>query len=119
MRGEVLGVERRRRWSDERERSILAAVGVEGASVRDVARRHEIMRSRIQGWRRDPRREGVLPAEAPARCVALSMSAGLADEADGPDVVVEIGPRGGRGPRVPAGFGDAALMRLIRVTSDA
>ena len=119
MRGEILGVERRRRWSDDQKLSILAAVGVNGATITDVARRHEIMRSQIYGWRRDLRRKGVLPAEAPVRFVALSMSPGLADEADAPDVVVEIVLRGGRGLRVPAGLGNAALMRLIRVTSDA
>ncbi|WP_434605505.1 transposase [Acetobacter oryzoeni] len=35
----LIGVERRRRWSDERKLAILAEVGVDGASVSDVARR--------------------------------------------------------------------------------
>jgi len=40
MRQEVLtGIERRRRWSDAKKRSILAEVGVKGARVADVARR--------------------------------------------------------------------------------
>ncbi|WP_225063193.1 transposase [Komagataeibacter rhaeticus] len=32
----LIGVERRRRWSDERKLEILAEVGVDGASVSDV-----------------------------------------------------------------------------------
>lgn len=119
MRGEILGIERRRRWSDDQKLSILAAVGVNGATVTDVALRHEITRSQIYGWRRDLRRKGVLPAEAPVRFVALSMAPGCPDEADGLDVVVEIMLRGGRGLRVPAGLRDAALIRLIRVTEEA
>jgi hypothetical protein len=31
MRGEVLGVERRRRWSDEDKLSILSSIGIDGA----------------------------------------------------------------------------------------
>ncbi|WP_080517375.1 transposase [Cereibacter sphaeroides] len=43
MRQEILtGVERRRRWSDAEKRSILAEVGVNGARVADVARRHDL-----------------------------------------------------------------------------
>lgn len=40
MRPEVLGIERRRRWSDGQKVSILGEVGVSGATVSDVARRH-------------------------------------------------------------------------------
>ena len=45
MRQEILtGVERRRRWSDEEKWRILAEVGMDGASVAAVARRHDITR---------------------------------------------------------------------------
>lgn len=44
MRGEVLGVERRRRWDDEDKLAIVCAVGVGGASVTQVAQRHEVTR---------------------------------------------------------------------------
>ena len=42
MRGEILGLERRRRWSDEEKLSIVLSVGVNGATVSQVAHRHEI-----------------------------------------------------------------------------
>ena len=83
------------------------------------ARNGRLDRRLIYGWRRDLRRKGVLPAEAPVRFVALSMAPGRPDEADRVDVVVEIVLRGGRGLRVPVGLGNAALMRLIRVTKEA
>ena len=47
MRGEVLGVERRRRWSDEEKLGIVMSVGVGGATVTQVAQRHEITRQQI------------------------------------------------------------------------
>jgi len=59
MRQEVLtGIERRRRWSDAEKRSILAEVGVKGARVADVARRHDLTRQHIYQWRGEFRRRG-------------------------------------------------------------
>ena len=42
MRGEILGVERRRNWGDDEKLSIVSAVGVGGATVTQVAQRHEV-----------------------------------------------------------------------------
>jgi transposase len=57
MRQQVLiGVERRRRWSDEQELSVLSEVGIDGASVAEVARRHDITRQHIFQWRSEMRR---------------------------------------------------------------
>ena len=36
MRGDILGLERRRRWSDEEKLGIALSVGVEGATVTDM-----------------------------------------------------------------------------------
>lgn len=36
MRGEILGIERRRRWSDEDKLAVVSAVGVSGATVTQV-----------------------------------------------------------------------------------
>ncbi|MGE3643308.1 MAG: hypothetical protein AB7F96_05595 [Beijerinckiaceae bacterium] len=33
MQGEVLGVERRRRWDDDQKLAIVSSVGVDGATV--------------------------------------------------------------------------------------
>ncbi|UVF18404.1 transposase [Microvirga terrae] len=57
MRQEILtGVERRRRWSQEDKHRILSEMGVEGASVSDVARRHDVTRQHLYQWRRELRR---------------------------------------------------------------
>ena len=45
MRGEVLGVERRRRWSDEDKFSILSSIGIDRATVTQVAYRCDVNRT--------------------------------------------------------------------------
>ena len=53
----LVGVERRRRWSDARKLAILEEVGIDGLSVSDVARRHDITRQHIYQWRAELRRK--------------------------------------------------------------
>jgi len=53
---EVLsGPERRRRWSAEQKRSIVAEAFAPGASVCEVARRRDVVPGQIYRWRRDLR----------------------------------------------------------------
>jgi transposase len=55
-RVEVLsGPERRRRWSAEQKRSIVAEAFAPGASVCEVARRRDVVPGQIYRWRRDLR----------------------------------------------------------------
>ncbi len=49
----MTGPERRRRWSEDQKRSILAAADQPGASVSAVARRADICTSLIYRWRRE------------------------------------------------------------------
>ncbi|ATQ58242.1 transposase [Paracoccus yeei] len=59
MVGEVLGVERRRRWSDDEKLEIVLAAGADGATLTQVAQRYEVTRSQIYGWRRDLKQKGL------------------------------------------------------------
>jgi len=55
-RVEVLsGPERRRRWSAEEKRSIVAGAFAPGASVYAVARRRDVVPGQIYRWRNDLR----------------------------------------------------------------
>lgn len=121
MRHEVIiGVERRRFWPDEQKLSILSEVGVGGATVADVARRHDITRQHIYQWRRQLRDRGLWPGAAGTTFLAL----------EGPETVsdatplaaagtVEIVLANGRVLRSAGGIGDADLARLIRVVETA
>jgi len=66
MRGEILGVERRRFWHDDDKLEIVMSVGVSGANVTQVAQRHEIRRQRIFAWRHDLKRKGLWSPDAGA-----------------------------------------------------
>lgn len=124
MRGEILGVERRRRWNAEEKLSIVLSVGVDGATVTQVAQRHEITRQQIYAWRHLLKRKGVWPAEDGAVFLPLDFSPepeaevqpGFEEFGSG---FVEIALTKGRQLRVPCTLDDAMLARLIRVVESA
>lgn len=59
MRGEVLGVERRR-WSDEEKLDIVLSVDRNGETVAQVARQHDLTRQQIYTWRYELTKKGLL-----------------------------------------------------------
>ena len=63
-RVEVLsGPERRRRWSEDQKRAIVAEAFAPGASVSDVARRSDVVPGQIYRWRQELRSAAVGFAE--------------------------------------------------------
>ena len=125
MRGEILvGVERRRRWLDEQKLALVLEVGVRGATVTQVAQRHEITRQQIYAWRHELKRKGLWRLEeGPVFLPVELLSAGEPERADpveepaaGP---IEIVLRNGRQLRVSGRLSDAALSRLIRLVETA
>lgn len=59
MAVEVLGVERRRRWTDAAKLEILGEVNTNGWTLADVARRHDLTRQHLYQWRRELRVKGL------------------------------------------------------------
>jgi transposase len=47
------GPERRRRWSEEQKRAIVAEAFAPGVSVSEVARRRDVVSGQIYRWRRE------------------------------------------------------------------
>lgn len=125
MRQEVLiGVARRRRWSDEQKLRVLSEVGIDGASVSDVARRHDITRQHIYQWRGEMRRKcEASRKDATFLPVHLTGSGdGPEDKPEDPDAGapgVEIGLRNGRTIRTAADLPEPLLTRLIRIAEAA
>ncbi|CDX42689.1 hypothetical protein MPLSOD_410062 [Mesorhizobium sp. SOD10] len=70
MRVEILGAERRRRWGDRKKLDIVMSVGIDGATVTEVAERHDVTRQQIYTWRRELRRKRLL---LPWRAVVSSL----------------------------------------------
>jgi len=117
--GVLLGVGRRRRWTDEAKLAILGEVGVNGWTVLDVAQRHDVARQQIYQWRREMRRKGLWPtAEAPVFLPVEMAGAptGAATTEPGSSVAeITVMLRNGRQLRCGECIDDAALARLVRL----
>ncbi len=117
---EILGRERRRRWSQAEKLEIVAAVGVNGETLARVARRYDVSRSQIYNWRHLFMKRGLLPA--PVGPIFLPVDIGapmlnaepaLEDRMVSP-LIVELCLPQGRRLRFDSGIEAAALTRLIR-----
>lgn len=125
MRHEVIvGVARRRRWSDDEKLSILDEVEA-GSTVADTARRHELARQHIYQWRQALRRKGLWPR--PGNTVFLPLE--MAGSEERRDIPTPDGCAGrseltivvanGRQIRCAGGIDDTDLVRLIRIVEAA
>ena len=113
----MTGAERRRRWSDSEKRSIMGEVGVRGATVAEVARRHDVTRQHIYQWRAELRHRGEsLTQEVDFLSVEISTAASA--QAPTP-TAVEIVLANGRRLRGIEGLSAAGLAQLIRVLESA
>jgi transposase len=126
--GEVLGVERRRRWTEEIKISILSEVGQSGWSVTDVAQRHDVTRQHIYQWRRELTAKGLWPPSGPAAStcsvfVPVVSPSTIPAKPDncwaGASAEVTVLLRNSRQLRCAASIDDATLLRLIRLVEAA
>ena len=86
------GPDRRRRWSDEEKRAILAEAFAPGATVREVSRRVDVVPGQIYRWRRDLAQPAAVVPEAPVGFaeVVVSAPSHAAVEADAPAIEIEL-----------------------------
>lgn len=127
MRGDILGLERRRRWCDEEKLEIVLSVGVGGATVTQVAQRHDVTRQQIYAWRHKLKKKGLLSALPEAlflpvefdRPMELAMPT-TATCADAPrSVQIELQLASGRCLRFDPALDAITLTRVIRAVEAA
>jgi transposase len=126
MRGEILGLERRRFWRDEDKLEIVMSVGICGATVTQVAQRHEVTRQQIYTWRHDLKKKGLWSPDGGALFFPLDMpvetgvpvAQALAAEVP-PPVAIELRLCGGRSLHFESTIDPAALSVLIRAVDEA
>ena len=102
------------------------SVGVGGATVTQVAQRHEVTRQQIYAWRHELKKKGLWSPDAGALFFPLDMpvAAGVpvaqvpVAEAP-PPVAVELRLRGGRSLHFESTIVPAALSVLIRAVDAA
>lgn len=122
MRGDILGFERRRRWSDEEKLGIVTSVGVDGATVAQVAQRHDVTRQQVYAWRHELRRKGLWSPDGGALFLPVDVSSdhGIAAVPEPPaPAPVELRLRNGRCLHFDSNMDADALTRLIRAVEAA
>lgn len=126
MRGEILGAERRRFLHDDDKFEIVMSVEVGGASVTQVAQRHEIRRQQIYAWRHDLKKKGLWSPDAGALFyrVDIPVTAGVPVPQPPatvtlPPTAVELRLRGGRCLHFDSTMDPTALTSLIRAVETA
>ena len=122
MRIDILGQERRRRWHDDQKLEIVMSVGIDGATVTEVAQRHDVTRQQIYTWRSELKKKGMLSPSANAVFVPLDISS-VQTEAFGhhrnPPGLIELRLASGRSLCFGSGVDAATLTRLIRAVEAA
>lgn len=124
MRGDVLGLERRRRWRDEDKVRIVASVGVGGVTVTQLAHHHEVTRQQIYGWRHELKKKGLWPLSAGVAFLPVDISdlrKPPEAQTDKPVVplMVEVRLQNGRSLHFDGAMDAAIMARLIQVVETA
>lgn len=124
MRGDILGLERRRRWGGDEKLAIVLSVGVGGATVTQVAQRHEVTRQQIYAWRHDLKKKDLMSPLADAVFLPVEMSAHQGPVAERADVPTAPAPMellfgNGRSLRFDGSVDTETLTRLIRAVEAA
>ena len=118
MKIEVLGVERRRRWSLQDKLRIVEETMQPGVTVTEVARRHGVAPSVVFTWRRLAR-EGRLgdagPAFVPVEITPAPAQVPSAASPPRRTGLIEIVLRHGRRIRVDHEVDAEALRRVLQV----
>ena len=116
----LIGAERRRRWSDTQKLLIVKEVDLDGATVADVARRHDVTRQHIYQWRVELRRKHLLADETGVAFFPVASHAQASSTVPAPQGgSVEILLSNGRRICCIEGLAEADLVHLIRVVERA
>ncbi|MYI06185.1 MAG: transposase [Gemmatimonadetes bacterium] len=102
---------RRRRWSEEEKRQIVAQTLIPGMSVSQVARRYDVNTNLVFTWRRNPRLRPAEAQELDSTFVPVEVVSGPVPT--GADAIVEIALRNGHRVSVRGPLDVEALCRLV------
>ena len=122
MRVEILGQERRRRWRDDEKLAIVMSVGVAGATITEVAHRHDVTRQQIYTWRSELKKKGLLSASANALFIPVDMNAVQTNVLEDREIcsgMIELRLSCGRSLRFDSAVDGATLTRVIRAVEAA
>jgi transposase len=104
----ITGIERRRRWSQDQKRAIVAAAFAPGASVAEVARQADLCPGQIYRWRRALATAGFAQ-------VVVAVTEPVSSDAERPAIEVAFGDNAR--VRIPGSMPPdlaAAVLRALR-----
>jgi transposase len=103
----LTGVERRRRWSAEEKRSIVAEAFAPGAVIADVARRADVHCGQIYRWRKELETSalGFSPVVVSPGVPAVTVAA---------VPVIEVAARDGAQVRIPVSVSPELATAVIK-----
>jgi transposase len=114
-RVEVIRTERRRRWSLDQKRAIVAETRIAGASLAGIARKHGIGTGQLYSWRRRLLTEAMsfarvelIDTDAPVVTMPIVPAVGSTG-------LIEITLANGACVRVDAKVDERALRRVLKV----
>jgi transposase len=115
----VVGKRRRRQWSEDEKRRIVAETAEPGVSVSTVARRHDVNANMVFTWRREFG-AGRSVAAIPATTFVPAVVGTSPIVAASPALIslagrIEIALAGGSRVIVGADVDEAALARVIKI----
>ncbi|WP_164841504.1 IS66-like element accessory protein TnpA [Sinorhizobium meliloti] len=121
---EILGQERRRRWGDAKKLDVVMSIGLDGATVTEVAHRHDVSRQQIYAWRHELKKKGLLPPTAdtiflPVDTSAIHGAPLVREDVARVPAMIELRLSYGRSLRFDSGVDAAVLTRLIRAVEAA
>ena len=105
---------RRRHWSDEEKRRIVAQARLPDVSVSQVARRYDVNANLVFTWLRDPRFQG---GDGAARFLPVEVSPAPARDVEPPELRdgrVEIALANGHRLCLSGAFDPERVVRLVR-----
>jgi len=111
----ITGAERRRRWSDEQKRSIVAESLAPGAVVSEVARRADVCAGQICRWRQEFR--AVADGFAQILIAPARLPAPKAVDASYAEPVIEVEFAGRTRVRIPASTPAALAAAVVKALS--
>jgi transposase len=97
---------------------------LDGATVTEVAHRHDVSRQQIYAWRHELKKKGLLPSTAdtvfvPVDTAALHGAPLVREEVARGPAMIELRLNDGRSLRFDSGVDAAVLTRLIRAVEAA
>ena len=113
-----VGARRRRSWSTEQKKAIVAEIDVGGAPLSEVARRHGVHSNVLFRWRRElGSAMGAPPGDAATAAVPATSFVPLTLSSPASTLTrpgtIEIVLDGGRTVRVGSDVDTAALVRIV------